>query len=137
MKKEKSRNPYRIPISFRFSGFEPTQKSSFGLAKQELKGAYPLIKNVSFLGLRKGSKELHGWATFLTPTDCSKTLLQMQAKPINGIRAEKMGGKQAAEFAESLQPAPLKPVTKNSQKPRILQKMLTKMIIFVFNISCI
>ena len=81
LKEDKQRNPYRNPIPFRFSGFEPTQKSSFGPATNELKDAYSLVKSVLFLALRKGSKELHGWVNFSTPTDCPRTSLQMQTKP--------------------------------------------------------
>ena len=110
MKKEKRKNSFRNPISFRFSGFKPTENSSFGPAKEELKAAYPLIQNVSFLGLRKDSKKLHGWVNFLNPKDCSTTFSVMQKNPIQGIKPKKMGEMRAAEFAASLSNPPFKPL---------------------------
>ena len=109
MKKEKRKNSFRNPISFRFSGFKPTENGSFGPAKEELKAAYPLIQNVSFLGLRKDSKKLQGWVNFLNPKDCSTTFSLMQKNPIHGIKPEKMGEMREAEFAASLSNPPFKP----------------------------
>ena len=110
MKKEKRKNSFRNPISFCFSGFKPTENGSFGPAKKELKAAYPLTQNVSFLGLRKDSKKLHGWVNFLNPKDCSTTFSLMQKNPIHGIKPEKMGEMREAEFAASLSNPPFKPL---------------------------
>ena len=109
-KKEKRKNLFRNPISFRFSGFKPTENGSFGPAKAELKAAYPLIQNVSFLGLRKDSNKLHGWINFLNPKDCSTTFSLMEKNPIQGIKPEKMGEMREAEFATSLTNPPFKPL---------------------------
>ena len=110
MKKEKRKNSYRNPISLRFSGFKPNENGSFGPAEKELKAAYPLIQNVSFLGLRKYSKKLHGWVNFLNPKDCSTTFSLMQKNPIHGIKPEKMGEMREEEFAASLSNPPFKPL---------------------------
>ena len=75
------RNLYHVPISFRFSGFLSTNKGSLSLAKAGMKSLYPLIKNVSFLGLRKGSEAMHGWANFANPTDCAVTCEEVKKNP--------------------------------------------------------
>ena len=107
---QRKKNEKTYSISFRFSGFKPTENGSFGPAKAELKAAYPLIQNVSFLGLRKDSNKLHGWVNFLNPKDCSTTFSLMEKNPIQGIKPEKLGEMREAEFATSLTNPPVKPL---------------------------
>ena len=87
-KTKKIRNLYHVPTSFRFSGFLPTTKGSLSLATAEMKSLYPLIQNVSFLGLRKGSEAMHGWANFANPTDCAETCEEVKKNPKNGLKVE-------------------------------------------------
>ena len=111
-KTKKIRNLYHVPTSFRFSGFLPTTKGSLSLAKAEMKSLYPLIQNVSFLGLRKGSEAMHGWANFANPTDCAETCEEVKKNPKNGLKVEKMGPTKPAEFEEIMKENVLPPPTK-------------------------
>ena len=133
MKKEKRKNSFRNPISFRFSGFKPTENGSFGPAKK-MKAAYSLIQNVSFLGLRKDSKKLHGWVNFLNPKDCTTTFSLMQKNPIHGSNPKKWEKCVKQSLRQVFQTHPLSLSRGSNQICRIFQKMCRILIINVFNI---
>ena len=134
MKKEKRKNSFRNPISFRLSGSKPTENGSFGPATEELKAAYPLIQNVSFLGLRKDSKKLQGWINFLNPKNCSTTFSLMQKNPIQRSNPKKWEKCVKQSFRQVFQTHLLCLSRGSNQSCRIFQKMCRILIINVFNI---
>ena len=91
MKKEKRKNSFRNPISFRFSGFKPTENGSFGPAKEELKAAYPLIQNVSFLGAEKRLKKATQLGQFFESQGLLNDFFSDAEKPITRDQTRKNG----------------------------------------------
>ena len=102
---KKVRNPFRKPISFRFSEYRKSETMSLSDAKKELKNMYPRIANVSFLCSRVNNV-LHGWFNFKNPFDCSKTYDEIQTSNPLKLKLGPMGSCADAEFAESLKPVP-------------------------------
>ena len=102
---KKLRNPFRKPISFRFSGYRKSETMSLSDAKKELKNLYPRIANVSFLCSRVNNV-LHGWLNFKNRFDCSKTYDEIQTLNPLELKLGPMGSCTDAEFAESLKLVP-------------------------------